>query len=73
MRLTQARESEDLPADMSLPDREGGMVGTAARAVGRNAPKDPFRLASVPHRVARRMLRGLARGVGDACTPGTPA
>ncbi len=27
---------------MSLPDRQGGMVGTVAAAAGRAKPKDPF-------------------------------
>jgi hypothetical protein len=35
--IARARESEDLPGVWSLPDREGGMAGTAAAAAGRDA------------------------------------
>jgi len=52
------RESEDLPGVRSLPDREGGMAGTAARAAGRICTKDPLLHAPAPRGSLRRLLRG---------------
>ena len=59
----RARESEDLPGVVSLPDREGGRAGTAARAVGRRHSEGSAPVAS-PVRSLRARACGWLRGVG---------
>jgi hypothetical protein len=55
----RARESEDLPGVVSLPDREGGRAGTAARAVGGDTLQ-----GSAPARTAPGVVRMHRRARG---------